>query len=251
MKENLNELKKRIECASNQQQPSLVIKNVTIIDVFQNDRFVADVAVESGYIVGIGTYSGKEEIDGTGKYICPGLIDAHAHIESSLVSPREYYKEALKHGITSMVTDPHEIANVLGVKGIELMLHLTKEIPFDMYVMLPSCVPATTFEHSGATLLAKDLKPLYHHEKVIGLAEVMNFPAVLNGEKDMLQKLLDASTLGHQIDGHGAGFDLNQLNAYLTAGILTDHECHTAQEVIDRLRRGMYVLMREGSVAKN
>ena len=120
-----------------------------------------------------------------------------------------------------------------------------------MYVMLPSCVPATTFEHSGATLLAKDLKPLYHHEKVIGLAEVMNFPAVLNGEKDMLQKLLDASTLGHQIDGHGAGFDLNQLNAYLTAGILTDHECHTAQEVIDRLRRGMYVLMREGSVAKN
>lgn len=251
MKENLNELKKRIECASNQQQPSLVIKNVTIIDVFQNDRFVADVAVESGYFVGIGTYSGKEEIDGTGKYICPGLIDAHAHIESSLVSPREYYKEALKHGITSMITDPHEIANVLGVKGIELMLHLTKEIPFDMYIMLPSCVPATTFEHSGATLLAKDLKPLYHHEKVIGLAEVMNFPAVLNGEEDMLQKLLDASTLGHQIDGHGAGFDLNQLNAYLTAGILTDHECHTAQEVIDRLRRGMYVLMREGSVAKN
>lgn len=251
MKEKLNELKKRIKCASNQQQPSLVIKNVTIIDVFQNDRFIADVAVESGYIVGIGTYSGKEEIDGTGKYICPGLIDAHAHIESSLVSPRAYYKEALKHGITSMITDPHEIANVLGVKGIELMLQLTKDIPFDMYVMLPSCVPATTFENSGATLLAKDLKPLYNYEKVIGLAEVMNFPAVLNGDEDMLQKLMDAQTLGYQIDGHGAGFDLNQLNAYITAGILTDHECHNAEEVIDRLRRGMYVLMREGSVAKN
>lgn len=251
MKEKLNELKTRIKCASNQQRASLVIKNVTVIDVFQNDRFVADVAIESGYIVGIGTYSGVEEIDGTDKYICPGLIDAHAHIESSLVSPREYYKEALKHGITSMITDPHEIANVLGVKGIELMLNLTKDIPFDMYVMLPSCVPATTFENSGATLLANDLKPLYEHEKVIGLAEVMNFPAVLNGEEDMLQKLTDASSFGYRIDGHGAGFDLNQLNAYITAGILTDHECHNAEEVIDRLRRGMYVLMREGSVAKN
>ena len=251
MKENLNELNTRIKCASNQQRASLVIKNVMVIDVFQNDRFIADVAIESGYIVGVGTYHGVEEMDGTDKFICPGLIDAHAHIESSLVSPREYYKEALKHGITSMITDPHEIANVLGVKGIELMLNLTKDIPFDMYVMLPSCVPATTFENSGATLLAKDLNPLYEHEKVIGLAEVMNFPAVLKGDEEMLQKLVDATTKGYRIDGHGASFDLNQLNAYITAGILTDHECHNAEEVIDRLRRGMYVLMREGSVAKN
>ena len=251
MKENLNELNTRIKCASNQQRASLVIKNVMVIDVFQNDRFIADVAIESGYIVGVGTYHGVEEMDGTDKFICPGLIDAHAHIESSLVSPREYYKEALKHGITSMITDPHEIANVLGVKGIELMLNLTKDIPFDMYVMLPSCVPATTFENSGATLLAKDLNPLYEHEKVIGLAEVMNFPAVLKGDEEMLQKLVDATTKGYRIDGHGASFDLNQLNAYIAAGILTDHECHNAEEVIDRLRRGMYVLMREGSVAKN
>ncbi|MDE5977234.1 MAG: adenine deaminase [Turicibacter sp.] len=251
MKEQLIELRKKIKCAANFEKASLVIKNITMIDVFQNARFTADVAIESGYIVGIGTYEGIEEIDGTNRYICPGLIDAHAHIESSLISPKEYYKEALKHGITSMITDPHEIANVLGVKGIELMLQLTKDIPFDMYVMLPSCVPATTFENSGATLLAADLNPLYAHEKVIGLAEVMNFPAVLNGDEDMLKKLLDASTKGYRIDGHGAGFDLNQLNAYLTAGILTDHECHTAEEVIERLRRGMYVLMREGSVAKN
>ncbi len=251
MKKMLNELKTRIKCASNQQKASLVIKNITVIDVFQNDRFVADVAIEAGYIVGIGEYNGVEELDGSGKYICPGLIDAHAHIESSLVSPREYYKEALKHGITSMVTDPHEMANVLGVKGIELMLTLTEDIPFDMYVMLPSCVPATSFENSGATLLANDLNPLYEHEKVIGLAEVMNFPAILNGEEDMLQKLLDATNKGYRIDGHGASFDLNQLNAYITGGILTDHECHTAEEVIERLRRGMYVLMREGSVAKN
>ena len=251
MKEKLMELKMRIKCASNQQKASFVIKNITVIDVFQNDRFMADVAIEAGYIIGIGSYEGINEIDGTNKYICPGLIDAHAHIESSLVSPKEYYKEALKHGITSMITDPHEIANVLGGKGIELMLNLSKNIPFDMYVMLPSCVPATTFENSGATLLAADLNPLYCHEKVIGLAEVMNFPAVLNGDDDMLQKLVDATTKGYRIDGHGASFDLNQLNAYITAGILTDHECHTAEEVIERLRRGMYVLMREGSVAKN
>ena len=251
MKEKLMELKTRIKCASNQQKASFVIKNITVIDVFQNDRFMADVAIEAGYIIGIGSYEGINEIDGTNQYICPGLIDAHAHIESSLVSPKEYYKEALKHGITSMITDPHEIANVLGGKGIELMLNLSKNIPFDMYVMLPSCVPATTFENSGTTLLAADLNPLYCHEKVIGLAEVMNFPAVLNGDDDMLQKLVDATTKGYRIDGHGASFDLNQLNAYITAGILTDHECHTAEEVIERLRRGMYVLMREGSVAKN
>ena len=251
MKEKLMELKMRIKCASNQQKASFVIKNITVIDVFQNDRFMADVAIEAGYIIGIGSYEGIDEIDGTNQYICPGLIDAHAHIESSLVSPKEYYKEALKHGITSMITDPHEIANVLGGKGIELMLNLSKNIPFDMYVMLPSCVPATTFENSGATLLAADLNPLYCYEKVIGLAEVMNFPAVLNGDDDMLQKLVDATTKGYRIDGHGASFDLNQLNAYITAGILTDHECHTAEEVIERLRRGMYVLMREGSVAKN
>lgn len=251
MKEKLMELKMRIKCASNQQKASFVIKNITVIDVFQNDRFMADVAIEGGYIIGIGSYEGINEIDGTNQYICPGLIDAHAHIESSLVSPKEYYKEALKHGITSMIIDPHEIANVLGIKGIELMLNLSKNIPFDMYVMLPSCVPATTFENSGATLLAADLNPLYCYEKVIGLAEVMNFPAVLNGDDDMLQKLVDATTKGYRIDGHGASFDLNQLNAYITAGILTDHECHTAEEVIERLRRGMYVLMREGSVAKN
>ena len=248
MKEKLMKLKTRIKCASNQQKASFVIKNITVIDVFQNDRFMADVAIEGGYIIGIGSYEGINEIDGTNQYICPGLIDAHAHIESSLVSPKEYYKEALKHGITSMITDPHEIANVLGGKGIELMLNLSKNIPFDMYVMLPSCVPATTFENSGASLLAADLNPLYCHEKVIGLAEVMNFPAVLNGDDDMLQKLVDATTKGYRIDGHGASFDLNQLNAYITAGILTDHECHTAEEVIERLRRGMYVLMREGSV---
>lgn len=245
------QLVNQIKAASHQIRCDLVIKNITIIDVFQNDRFVADVAIHEGHIVGIGEYQGNCEVDGSGKFICPGLIDAHAHIESSLVTPCEYYKEALKHGITSMITDPHEIANVLGVEGIELMIKLSEDIPFDMYVMLPSCVPATGFENSGANLYAKDLAPLYAHHRVLGLAEVMNFPAVIHGEDDMIQKIMDARKCGLTVDGHGASFDLKTLNAYVTAGITTDHECHTAEEVIDRLRRGMYVLMREGSVAKN
>lgn len=245
------QLVNQIKAASHQITCDLVIKNITIVDVFQNDRFVADVAIHEGHIVGIGEYQGICEIDGSKKFICPGLIDAHAHIESSLVSPSEYYKEALKHGITSMITDPHEIANVLGVEGIELMMHLSEDIPFDMYVMLPSCVPATVFENSGAKLYAKDLAPLYQHSRVLGLAEVMNFPAVVNAEDDMIQKIIDAKGRGLTVDGHGASFDLKTLNAYVTAGITTDHECHTTEEVIDRLRRGMYVLMREGSVAKN
>ncbi|MGL4372479.1 MAG: adenine deaminase, partial [Turicibacter sp.] len=158
---------------------------------------------------------------------------------------------ALLHGITSMIVDPHEIANVLGTKGIELMLQFSENIPFDFYFMLPSCVPATNFESSGAILESQDLKPFYEHPRVLGLAEVMNYPAVLNTEEDMIQKLIDASAHQKTIDGHCAGFTNNLLNAYRSANVLTDHECHSPQEVIERIRRGMYVLIREGTVAKN
>lgn len=240
-----------IMTAAKKQPCDLVIKNVSIVDVFQNDMFTADVAVKDGYIVGLGEYEGKEVIDGSSKFICPGLIDAHAHIESSLVTPQEYYKAALLHGVTSMVADPHEIANVLGVKGIELMLKLSENVPLDYYYMLPSCVPATSFENSGAVLESEDLLPLYNNEKVLGLGEVMNYVAVLNCDNKMLDKLLDARNNNAVIDGHGAGLDEFMLNGYITAGISTDHECQNTKEVIDRLRRGMYVLMREGTVAKN
>ena len=240
-----------IRSAAKHEICDLVIKNIKIIDVFQNDIFTSDIAVNNGYIVGIGNYDGKTIIDGTNKYICPGLIDAHAHIESSLTTPNEYYKGALIHGITSMITDPHEIANVLGIKGIKLMMNLSENLPLDFYFMLSSCVPATNFESSGAKLESNDLLPLYNDNRVLGLAEVMSYPAVLNCEENMINKIWDATEKGLVIDGHGAGFDETMINAYTTANITTDHECHNKEEVIDRLRRGMYVLIREGTVAKN
>lgn len=242
---------KNIKASSKQIPCDLVIKNITVIDVFQNSTFVSDVAIHGKYIVGLGKYSGLNEIDGTGKYICPGLIDGHAHIESSLLTPREYYKTALLHGITSIIVDPHEIANVLGVEGINLMINLSKNIPLDFYFMLPSCVPATPFENSGAILNSSDLKPLYNNEKVLGLAEIMDIQSVINCESDMINKLYDAYKNNVIIDGHGAGFDIDKLNTYATSYIKTDHECHTYDELIERVRRGMYVHIREGTVAKN
>ena len=229
----------------------LVINNVTIIDVFNKDRFVDNVGIKDGYIVGIGEYEGEENIDGTNKYICPGLIDSHCHIESSLVTPAEYYKVALINGITSVIADPHEISNVMGTDGLNFMLDASKEIPFDVYFMLPSCVPGTSFETSGATLLAKDLKNFYKNPKVLGLAEVMDYPAVSNCEDNMIDKIYDAITCNKVIDGHGAGLSPMMTNTYRSANILTDHECNNAKDALEKVRRGMYVLIREGSVAKN
>jgi adenine deaminase len=241
----------QIKASSKAEICDLVINNITIVDVFQNSSFIDNVAIKNGVIVGFGNYNGTVEIDGTGKFICPSLIDAHAHIESSLVTPKEYYKAALLHGITSIVIDPHEIANVLGDKGIKLIMDLAKDTPFDFYFMLPSCVPATSFETSGAVLGSADLHPLYKEPNVLGLAEVMNFPEVINCSDDMINKLWDAKSNGFIIDGHCAGFTNDMLNVYSTANIVADHESHLAEEVIQRLRRGMYVHIREGSVAKN
>ncbi|MFR2300500.1 MAG: amidohydrolase family protein, partial [Clostridium paraputrificum] len=189
----------------------LVIKNISIIDVFGQETFISDVGIKNGYIVGIGNYHGNEIIDGTGKYICPGLIDAHAHIESSLTTPAEYCKAALLHGVTSLIADPHEIANVLGLDGIKLMLKLSEGLPFNFFFMLPSCVPATSFENSGAILTSNDLSNLYSNAQVLGLAEVMDFPSVINCEEDMINKIYDAKNLNLRIDGHGAGLNTEAL----------------------------------------
>ena len=248
---NKNDFISQIKASSKAEICDLVINNITIVDVFQNSSFTDNVAIKNGVIVGFGNYNGLVEIDGTGKFLCPGLIDAHAHIESSLVTPKEYYKAALLHGITSIVIDPHEIANVLGEKGIRLIMDLAKDTPFDYYFMLPSCVPATSFETSGAILGSSDLHPLYNEPNVLGLAEVMNYPEVVNCSEDMINKLWDAKLKGLIIDGHCAGFTNDMLNIYSTANISTDHESHLAEEVIEKLRRGMYVHLREGSVAKN
>ena len=238
--------------AANKEVPcDLVVKNISVVDVFQCSSFICDVAIKNGFIVGLGDYCGNIEIDGTGKFICPGLIDSHAHIESSMLTPNEYYKTALLHGVTSLIADPHEIANVLGQAGIKFMIDSAKNIPFDFYFMLPSCVPSTPFENSGAILNSSDLKDFYSNSKVLGLAEVMDYPSVSNCNNDMINKLYDAISNNSIIDGHGAGLNTHSVNVYSTANIKTDHECATYEQLVDRVRRGIYVLMREGTVAKN
>lgn len=242
--DNIKAANKEISC-------DLVIKNISVIDVFQCSSFICDVAIKNGFIVGLGDYSGNIEVNGTGKFICPGLIDSHAHIESSMLTPNEYYKTALLHGVTSLIADPHEIANVLGQAGIKFMIDSAQNIPFDFYFMLPSCVPSTPFENSGAVLTSSDLKDFYSNSKVLGLAEVMDYPSVANCNDDMINKLYDAISNNSIIDGHGAGLNSHSINVYSTANIKTDHECATYEQLIDRVRRGIYVLMREGTVAKN
>lgn len=242
--DNIKAANKEIPC-------DLVVKNISVVDVFQCSSFICDVAIKNGFIVGLGDYSGDIEIDGTGKFICPGLIDSHAHIESSMLTPNECYKTALLHGVTSLIADPHEIANILGQAGIKFMIDSAQNIPFDFYFMLPSCVPSTPFENSGAVLNSSDLKDFYSNSKVLGLAEVMDYPSVSNCNNDMINKLYDAISNNSIIDGHGAGLNTHSVNVYSTANIKTDHECATYEQLVDRVRRGIYVLMREGTVAKN
>lgn len=246
-------LKDRILSATRKIKSDIVFVNIHVVDVFSQDIYQADVAVSDGLFTGVGDYKGygKLEIESAGKYIIPGLIDAHAHIESTLVTPIEYSNTSLPHGITGVIADPHEIANVSGVAGIQYIIENGGQVPMDIYVMLPSCVPATSFENAGCSLTAEDLKPLYSKKGVYGLGEVMDFPAVLQGNPDMLRKLEDAHGAGCRIDGHAPGFTLEQLNGYAVANIRTDHECDTSDGLIDRVRRGIYTLVREGTVCKD
>jgi adenine deaminase len=245
------DLAKRIAVAAGREKADLVIKNGKIIDVFNVEIIEADIAIADGYIAGIGTFEGEDEIDAKGSYLSPGFIDGHVHIESSMVTPKEFANVLLTHGVTSVISDPHEIANVTGVEGIKYMLDQSDGLPIDVFVMLPSCVPATDFEFSGAKLNAGELKPFFQHPRVLGLAEVMNFPAVYHGEAGMIEKLNEASRNGKKIDGHAAGLSADNLNVYMAAGIRTDHECTTLEEARARLQKGMYLMIREGTVAKD
>ena len=246
-------MKERILSASKAIPSDLVLVNAIIADVFTQSFHCADLAIKDGVFVGIGNYKGfgSIEIDCSGKYIIPGFIDAHVHIESTLVTPLEYSYVSLIHGVTSVIADPHEIANVAGIAGIEFMMKNAALAPLDIYFMLSSCVPATSFENSGAILKAADLRPLYKHRNVTGLAEVMDFPAVFSAESDMLQKLEDADQKGLIIDGHAPGFNIDQLNIYAAAQIRTDHECDTGEGLCNRLSRGIYTLIREGTVCRD
>lgn len=229
----------------------LVLKNANIVNVFSHEIIKADVAIEKGIIVGIGSYEGIENIDLTGKYITPGFIDPHVHIESSMVSLGEFSKAIIPRGTTTIITDPHEIANVCGMDGIDYILKESEETPLDVYLMLPSCVPATDFENSGARLEAKDLEKYINHERILGLGEMMNYPGVVNEDKVVIDKLDLAKKYNKYIDGHIPNISNEGLNAYVVSGISTDHECSTVDEMIEKIRLGMYVMIREGSAARN
>ena len=245
-------LKRLIQAAQQPEEADLIIQNGTVVDVFSLETFEADVAIKDGYIVGIGTYpNGKQVVDASGKYVMPGFIDGHIHIESTMVTPSEFSRALIKHGVTTVVTDPHEIANVAGTIGIEFMLKDAANADMDILLKLPSCVPATPFEQNGATLTADDLRPYLTHPTVIGLAEVMDYPSVLNANPDMLEKIQMTIGAGLEVDGHAAGLPDTALNVYSVAGIRNDHEAVTAEEAIARVRRGMHVLVREGSAAKD
>lgn len=245
------ELIDAIDVSTKRKKAEVVYKNAQIVDVFNLEIVNGDVAVTNGMIVGIGEFLGDQEIDVNGKFICPGLIDGHVHIESSMVPPHEFAKVILPHGVTTVITDPHEIANVSGMKGIQYMLDSSEGTLLDVFVMLPSSVPATSFEHAGAKLEATDLEPLFQHERVIGLAEVMDYVAVQAASESMINKLNLAQQFSGIIDGHMAGLSAEMVNVYRTAGIMTDHEVTTVEEAQERLKRGMYVLIRQGSVAKD
>lgn len=199
----------------------------------------------------MGEYSGQEEVDLTGKYVCPGLMDGHMHLESSMVTPGQLAHAVIPHGTTTIVTDPHEIANVCGERGIQYILDATGELPLNVYVMLPSCVPATPLEDNGAVLDAASLRPLYEHPRVLGLAEMMNYPGLLAGDPEVLWKVEDARKLRKVVDGHAPGLTGKELAGYVAAGIRSDHECTTVKEALERIRLGQWVMIREGTAGKN
>ena len=229
----------------------LVLKNARIINVFTNEIEKADVAISGGKIVGIGTYNGKSEVDLHGHYVCPGLIDGHIHIESSMLCGPAFEQAVLPHGTTAVITDPHEISNVAGTDGLDFMLETTKDLTLSVYFMLPSCVPATDLDESGAVLDAEQLRPYYRYPRVLGLAEMMNSYGTVRGDAKILQKICDCTNAGKIVDGHAPFLSGKDLNAYIIASVLSDHECSTMEEAMEKLRRGQYIMIREGTAAKN
>lgn len=247
-----NNISKIINAALELELPDTVFKNAKIVDVFSLEIIEGDIAVLDGMIIGIGKYNKAEKvIDLQGKFVSPGLIEAHVHIESSLIIPENFSSVLLKHGVTTAVIDPHEIANVMGIDGIQYMIDSTKDTELDIFIMLPSCVPSTQHESSGAVLKAGDLKEFYSNPRVLGLGELMNYPGLLESDSDLIQKIYDAKSLNLSVDGHAPSISPEGLNAYISAGITTDHECETYEEMNLRLQRGMYVFIREGTAARN
>ncbi|MBC7223013.1 MAG: adenine deaminase [Anaerolineae bacterium] len=243
-------LEERIAVARGEKPADLVLRNARLVNVLSGEIHPADVAIWEGYVVGVGEgYQGREELDLEGRYLCPGFLDGHLHIESTLLTVAEFARAVVPHGTTAVVLDPHEIANVAGVEGIRYFLDSSEGAACTVYVMLPSCVPATDMETSGAVLTADDLAPLLAHPRVLGIAEMMNYPGVLLRAPGVLRKV--ALAAGRPVDGHAPGLTGHDLNAYIAAGIRSDHECTALEEAREKLRRGVYIMLREGTTAHN
>ena len=231
-----------------------LFKNGTVVNVFTGELLKENVLTDNDLIIGVGDYADTDAditVDINGKYICPGFIDGHIHIESTMLTPYEFSKVSVPHGTTTVITDPHEIANVCGTAGIEFMLKASENLPLNVYIMLPSCVPSTEFDESGAILHAKDLEPFYSNNRVLGLAEVMNYPGVIKRDPDVMEKIQSALDKKLTVNGHAPLLSGKELDLYIGAGIRDDHECSSVNEAIERIRKGQHVMIRQGTAARN
>lgn len=241
-----------VRVALGQEKADLVLKNADYINVFTGEICHGDIAVANGLVVGMDEhYEGMTEVDVSGKIVAPGFIDAHIHLESSLVSPSSFARAVVPHGTTTVITDPHEIANVCGTGGIDYMTAATEGLPVDVHFMLPSCVPATPLEESGATLSWRDINAYFDHPRVLGLAEMMNYPGILMGDRGTIEKIVVSQAHHKKIDGHAPGLSGKALNAYMSAGVYSDHECDTFENALEKLRKGQFIMIREGTAAQN
>ena len=251
VRRKLEKKQRVIRVAGGAEKADLVLKNATYLNVFSNEFCHGDIAVAEGLIVGMGEYQGVEELDVSGGIVCPGFIDAHIHLESSLVTPWEFAKAVLPHGTTTVITDPHEIANVMGLAGVDYMLQASAGLPMDVHFMLPSCVPATPQDESGAVLDYQAIDPYFEHPRVLGLAEMMDYVSIIQQKPEAVCKILCSQAHHKKIDGHAPGLSGLELNAYIAAGVYSDHECFTYENALEKLQKGQFIMIREGTAAQN
>jgi adenine deaminase len=251
----MDELQRRIQIARGAIPADLVLLNAQLVNVCSGECYPADVAIADGLVVGVSTpgdgYRGLKERNLQGRWLAPGLIDGHMHIESTMLVLSEFAKIVTPRGVSSVMLDPHEFANVMGVAGIRYILESSRGLPLSAYVMISSCVPASSFESPYRVLMADDLLPLLENEQVLGLAEMMNMPGILQGDEQLLAKIVATQKRGLVVDGHAPGLNGRDLCAYATAGVMSDHECSTLEEARQRIRQGMWLMIREGSAARN
>ena len=250
-KTSLNNVKDRVSIATGAKKADLVFKNAKYVNLFTEEICKADIAICRSHIVGIGNYDGEIEIDCTNKILIPSFIDSHMHLESAMISPRSFRDIVVPHGTCAVIADPHEIANVAGIDGINYILKMSEDLDLYVGVMIPSCVPSTPLDESGAILNSEDIKFFYDNDRVYGLAEMMNAYGIITEDEECLKKCVDALNANKLIDGHAPGLSGKQLNAYLTSGVSTDHECSCFEEAKEKLEKGMMIEVREGTVCKD